>query len=250
MKPLFISLALLFALPAHAIVNMAELHLKQYEEGMSGEVEIGLEGADGNSNYREQRLAGRIEWMHGGTLDYLQASQRFGEAGGSTISDHGFLHGRHVQPLSERFDWEAFIQYGYDKLARLSSRQLIGGGLRQEVWRGDNGILLLGYGAFLYDEAIDDSFIDGGNESGVRGNLYLIIRYPLSEHSRLHSTTYYQPELSDTGDYRLIETASLVVEINDSLSLKLGVDYTRDNAPPQGVEKADLHYTSGISYRF
>ncbi len=250
MKQLLLTLPLLLPLPAAAIVNMAEMHLKEYQEGVTGELELGLDGADGNSNYREQRLAGRVEWLHEGTLDVLQASKRFGDAAGTTISDQGLLHARHVQPFSDTFDWEAFVQLSYNKLARLSSRRLLGGGLRQELIRTDKGILLLGYGAFHYEEEIDDSFIDGGTKSGTRGNLYLILRLPLGSNSRLSSTTYYQPRLDETDDYRLIETASLTVDINDSLALKLGVDYTRDNAPPQGVEKADLHYTTGLSYRF
>lgn len=241
----------LFSGSAHAIVNMEDLHTGEPQAGFSGQVELSLSNSSGNTEKQEYRLGSRLQWHRDQITNYLLLSGSYAESNGVKDTEKGFLHVRHMHALTPLVTAEAYAQTEHDKFARLEFRGLLGGGARLTlIPRAEKGEAYLGLGAYYSEERIDDSFADGGTESLWRANSYLVLKYQASDNTTLVSTTYYQPALKESRDYRLMEQAAMQVKVNDTLSLILSADYRLDSRPPLGVEKADLNYRTTFALAF
>ena len=236
---------------AHAIVNMEDLHTGEPSAGLSGQLELSLSNSSGNTEKQEYSLGSRLQWHQNQITNYLLLSGSYAESNGVKDTEKGFLHARHMHGLTPFVTAEVYAQTEYDKFARLEFRGLLGGGARLTLLpRAEKGEAYLGLGAYYSEERIDDSFADGGRETLWRANGYLVLKYQASDNTTLVSTTYYQPALKETRDYRLMEQAAMRVKVNDTLSLILSVDYRLNSRPPLGVEKADLNYRTTLSLEF
>ncbi len=252
MKKQLITLLLLASLPAHAIVNLDEMHSRDVDLGLNGSLGINLSGSKGNSDETNTQLSAQLQWGAESHSDILMVSYHYGEANGQLNSDNAFIHLRHIQKMDTVFSWELFTQLQNDRFARLSLRALVGGGLRYKWAEADNRIIL-GVGAFYERERIDDTSLqvdEPREHRNGRGNLYGIFSHTINPQSRLFGTLYFQPHFSESRDYRLLLQSGVKVAVAKQLDLVFGLDATYDNKPPLSVEKYDINYRSGLEYTF
>ena len=236
---------------AHAIVNMESLHTGEPKPGFSGQVELSAKSSKGNSESQEYSLGTRLQHHHDTITNYLLLSGSYGESNGEKFRDKSFMHARHMRGLNHWLTAEAYGQLESDTFARLEQRSLLGGGARFTLLpRAEHGEIYLGAGAYYGVERIDDSYADGGTEKLWRANTYLVLKYQANDNTTLLSTTYYQPALKESSDYRLMEQAAMKVKVNEMLSLIVAVDYSRDSRPPIGVERDNVSYTTSLSLEF
>lgn len=233
--------------PAFAIVNVENIRVKEPEEGFSGNLAVGIDLESGNTNRSRVALGARTQWKRGDVLDFLVFNVDYGESAGATDVNKSFLHGRHVVTMDPRWAWEAYGQVEQDEFRRLNFRGLVGGGLRQTLYRsGDRSAVYFGFGALLQNEELDD----GSNDRTTRGSFYLSIKHEVRKNINLMSTTYYQPTIDRPGDFRASEQAAISVGLTDTLDLRIALDIYHDSEPPVGVERTDTKFTTGISYKF
>lgn len=248
--PLFLA-ALTLNGTAHAIVSMEDLHTGAPREGLSGNAALSLSTTSGNTEKEDYALGSRLQWHSGAVTDYLILRGAYGESGGVKNTENSFLHARHMYNFRPRHNAELFVQAEQDTFARLDFRGLAGLGARYTIFERESvGVVHFGLGAFYSRERIDDSYPDGGTESLWRTNSYLVLKYQLSENAVLGSTTYYQPAMGDSHDFRALEQAGLKVKINDTLSLTLSYDLRYDSEPPIGVERRDTTTATTLSLEF
>jgi putative salt-induced outer membrane protein YdiY len=241
--------ALVFALatPAHAIVNIEDLRASVPPEGVSGRFDLSGSSQSGNSNSLHVSTGGRINWKRGDTLDFIVASYDFGETSGVRDTNQSLVHIRHVVTLNPTWAWEAFGQVEQDEFRRLNYRGLLGGGLRRTlIHNDDRAAAYLGFGGFYSTEQLTG----GGTENLWRANLYLVLKHAIGKHAHFATTTYYQPALKDTSDFRMYEEAGLSVAITKTLDLTTGLMVRYDSRPPTGVRAGDISFSTGIKYRF
>ena len=251
-RVLFFFIAGMVSFPAAAIVNMESLHLGQPEDGWSGRFELSASGSTGNTEKWDAAAGLRLQRHEGVNTSFLVLDYTYSRSLGQTNTDKGFAHLRHIYQYNTDIAYEGFLQAAQDPFARLAYRRLAGAGLRytltepspQHAW-------FLGVGAFYEKEQLtnpaptEDEF-----DKGWRGNLYLVMKHQFNNQTRFISSTYYQPRLSDTDDFRILERAGLSVSLAEKLSLQLSIDVSYDSEPPLGVRKTDTGYRTGISYQF
>lgn len=248
---LILSIAL-FTHPALAIVSMQDIHLNPPGEGLGGKLAFDLSTLGGNSNKEEYDVGGNLSWKQDKSASYLLMNRAYGESLSVPYTDKSFVHLREIYQSTSRLAWEAFIQGETDRFARLSLRQLYGAGARFTFTPGDNSLIYLGTGAFSVTETLDDKAgtTDGGTTSLMRANLYLVIRYSLSDTFKLINSTYLQPAFSDSQDWRMLESLALQVALSKRLAWTMSVGYRHDNQPPQTVGPIDQSFSSSLVYRF
>ena len=61
---------------------------------------------------------------------------------------------------------------------------------------------------------------------------------------------FYQPDINDFSDSRLLEQFGLLLDITEKLSLKLSLDISYDSRPPQQIKQTDTSYNVGLEYSF
>jgi len=250
---LFLIFLIGWAPPVLAIVNMEDLHLGAQEQGFNGLFSLSGSGASGNTEKYDIRAGTRLQWHQDKTTDFMILDYTYGRALGATYADKGFFHLRHINQIVPELAWEGFGQAERNEFTRLQFRGLAGGGARFTV--GERSSLraqYFGTGVFYISETLTriPGLTDDGVERLWRANIYYVIKYKFSEHVKLLSSTYYQPAFRKTSDYRVMETASLSVELARRLSLTLGIEVVHDNEPPQAIRSTDVSYRTGISYQF
>ncbi len=165
-----------------------------------------------------------------------------------------FLHLRHRTQLNNHWAAEGFVQTGKDRFARLKKqRSLLGGGGRLTLFNSDAGSTeYWGIGAFGEHEKL--TRVTGTHDALTttlwRGSTYLFYRKQFNDAVSLNNTSYYQPSLERSDDYRLLEQLSVHSKFTESLGLKLSIDLSYDSRPAQTVEKYDLFYSAGMEMRF
>ncbi|HLP98107.1 MAG TPA: DUF481 domain-containing protein [Sideroxyarcus sp.] len=249
----FLSLALALPFAACAIVNVEQAIIGKTGDGLHSSVSLLASGASGNTEKSTTKADVLALWQHGSDTEFVQLQYAYGRSRGQTDTDRAFIHLRHRRDLGDGWGVEGFAQTGQDRFARLSQRTLLGGGLRRILFEEEGRAAgYLGLGAFHEQESLNAKIgtTDTLNTNLWRANSYLVLKRQLNGQVRFSNTLYYQPALSDTADYRVLEQASLLVKLGESLDLKLSLDIAFDSKPAQTVQKRDLLYSTGLEYAF
>ena len=250
---ILLALCCIISFPANAIVNLESLHFEKQKNGFEGMVNLSLNGSTGNTENNRTKFDAGLRLTNDQTNNYLLMSYEYGESFGQKNSDKSFIHLRHINKTESIADWEVFTQAESNTFSRLSLRWLLGAGLRFKLGKKNPGkTFIVGLGGFYSVEELEKrtGLTDDGTETLWRANSYVLFRYKINDTVRFANTLYYQPRLSDTQDYRLLEQATLTVNLSDQLDLTLSLDISHDSQPPQLVEKTDTSYLTGITYRF
>ncbi len=245
--------SLCWTLPAEAIVNVEDIHLGRPDPGFSGHLELGANGASGNTETKNYLASTRLQHYRQGLTRFLTMSYTYGESFEVASEEKSFMHARLIKELSRHWAFDLFAQAESDRFARLNLRALAGGGMRLDAMPDNQRVnLLFGAGVFYSHEDIDDESgaTDAGESNFWRGNFYLVYKHKLAEHVNLSYTAYVQPRVDEVKDFRVLEQAGLVMKLNERLSLKIGINVAHDNRPPAGVTKTDTSYTSSLRYDF
>lgn len=253
MEKLFTVLLILFyTQTTHAIVNVSDLHLTDYQAGYSGNIAANLSSLSGNSNQQQYELGSTMRWIENSHSLFLLLDRSYGESESQPYVDKAFIHMRNIWQRDNDFAWELFMQVEDDQFARLSARYLVGAGARFSYQSETKLKIHLGTGLFAEQENLFNSgtTTDGGTQTLNRANLYLVLQYKLDKQLTLVSSTYFQPDLANTSDYRLLEQTSLKYKLNQSMSIKLNLDIKQDNDPPQSIKTTDNGLNIGLEYNF
>lgn len=249
---LFLPLSLL-SLPACAIVNVEQAIIGRPTEGMHTTIDVLFSGTNGNTDKSSSKVDLLTLWQHEAHTEFLQLQYAYGKSRGLVDTDRAFAHLRHRTAITPGWAVEGFAQVGRDPFSRLTQRALLGGGVRWVLYEVDQKSAgYLGLGAFHEQESLSSKL---GTSDAIRSvlwraNSYLVLKRQLNEQVRLYSTTYYQPAISDSADFRLLEQASVLVKLDQHLELKLSLDIAFDSRPPQTVHKRDMFYSTGLEYSF
>lgn len=250
---LVVSLTFLSApLSVYAIVSMEDMHLGEPPQGFSGSFSLDLELDGGNTEQQGAASGVKLQWTEAKITDFVLMNYEYGESAGLKNKNKGFMHYRHIEQFNAKTAWEGFAQSSFNEFTNLKLRALLGGGIRLSLGvSNEKRAFLLGLGAFYEREELDSIYPDEANaENKVRANSYLIIKFQFNEHVSLVNSTYYQPSLSESNDFRVIEDLSLVSKLSEGISLKVSVNIAHDSEPPRDIKQTDSSLKVGIVVDF
>ena len=245
-------LACLWVKPALAVVSVSQSVTDIKDDGIWNQLNISADGSSGNSETETFKAKLLSQWKHGAHAEFLMLHHAYGTSGGSVNKDQSFVHLRHRTEIAERWSAEGFAQLEQDAFKRLLRRTLFGAGMRfLALEEADKYGVYLGLGAFDENERIQG--VNGVPESEnheVRLNSYLVLAKQFNPQVSMSSTTYYQPAIGDSGNYRLLEELSMRVKVFEDINLKLDIDYSYNAVPPAQVNPSDFTYSTGIEVLF
>lgn len=252
---LWVMLAVLsfaFSSSTLAIVNIENLRAQPTRLGWSGNTDLAMEWRSGNTDRQNVRLGARSDWFDGEDNFFTVFSYDYGESRGDKNSDNMVLHSRYIDAHTRAFATEYFAQLEQNEFRRLSSRVLLGGGMRYSISdESDTFRNSFAAGAFYSEERIQPlAPFAGANNEGVYGNFYWVMNYKINERSSLVNTLYYQPALLNVDGFRVLNLFAFNVQIDGRLSLKVSAVVEHDSEPPEGVEPTDISVLTGLTYEF
>jgi hypothetical protein len=175
-----------------------------------------------------------------------------------------FLHFRYNQKLSSIFRIEAFIQSQENKILDVSSRNLIGGGIRMKLFSGDNLNFYWG-NAYMYEieksDLIDGEFKNHRYSSYISFSagipIYKNVSESIDENGKkttktevreidIVNTLYYQPLFNDFGEYRFLEQFQVNFPITKVFNFFTRFDYFYDSITPRGRKQ----FSTSVNFGF
>ena len=241
------------SLPAYAIVNLERAIIGPTTDGMHTRLDLLFSGNSGNTENQRSKIDLLTLIKHELHTEFLQMQYNHGTSLGQVDTDNSFVHYRHRLEMSPTWGLEGYLQTSRDPFARLTERRLWGAGVRWVLFEEEQKTAsYLGAGAFHEQEQRTD--VPGTTDVTIfetwRANVYLVLKYQFNDQVRLVNNLYYQPALSDSSNYRLLEQGSLLVKLDDHLDLKLTLEMSYDSIPPQTVLPRDTYYSTGLSFSF
>ncbi|MCX6145791.1 MAG: DUF481 domain-containing protein, partial [Candidatus Kapabacteria bacterium] len=173
---------------------------------------------------------------------------------GSLVSNSGYAHIRLMINLNQYLTSEIFTQREFNDFTKLQSRSLIGTGLRLEplhnLFKHDsiNYNFSIGSGFMYENEILNDSIKPETNL--LRSTNYLNFQWKPSYHTKLMTITYFQFDLNDFQDFRILNNTSLIMSITKYVKVFISIVYRYDNLPPTSVINYDFEMKNGLSIEF
>lgn len=231
-------LALALAAAAHAstILNTIQADVDR-SPGWSGGLDGMLTGSGGNTEKMIIDAGGRLQWRSETSRVRLQVSGGYEESDRHVTARNLVGHLRHNRELGARWATVAFAQVQSNPFQQLSSRTLLGAGLRHDFRQeGSDNHAILGVTPMLEAERLKHQ-----HKSVTRGRLstFLMLSWRLSPSARVSASGFWQPLFADLGDARAVGNLGLVVDVTGSVDLKAGAAVQHDSRPPAGVEATD-----------
>lgn len=196
--------------------------------------------------YRLDTLSKKFHAYGVGNLSYQDNSK-------GVFQRSGFIHLRFIDFWTEHFSKEYYVQKQFDYFQRLKDRNLIGGSIRFSfnIFDSTQKIFHIysGTGIMYENELLNIS--DNYSTNLIRSSSYLNISWIPSSNFNLSTVIYYQWDIFNSDDYRILNISSMNIKINKFLTFVFQFNYRFDNQPPiSTLKKYDLDFRNGIKFEF
>lgn len=166
---------------------------------------------------------------------------------GTQFVNSGFAHVRYNRKVTkELLRWEFFAQYQYNKALEVGQRVLAGTGPRFKLYDSDKfRAYIASLYMYEYQESVDKLII----ERNHRTSSYLSFTFDF-DRVEFINTVYFQPNMLDLKDYRVLSQSDLMFRIFENLKFKTGFNYRFDTRPFPGVPKTTYYLSNGLRFEF
>lgn len=231
------------------IVNTEALRLKEESDGWSGNIGVSTSFsknvdmiyiAGGNS--RVQYKKGKSTFTLLGMYNLLEFNDQF-------LRDEGYTHLRYSYDLNNWLVPEAFSQIQTNSLQRLDYRVLNGLGVRLIAIADDSANFYLRPGTM---QMFEYEVVENNDEINriFRNSSYLNIAWKVKDNLSISHTTYFQPNLEDLEDFRILSDTQANFKIFQHLFFNVTYSLFYDTRPPEAVPTTFYSLSNGLTYKF
>ena len=211
-------------------------------------LELGLTGAEGNSNLTAVRVAFQAKketdtdrWNADGS--YLTV-----KSGGETTSNK-FTVGLTKDWLMPGSPWFTFVQgrYDYDQFAPWEHRASTHSGLGYTLVKNEDIEMVGRVGGGLSKE------FSGERELRPEGLIgAALLRWKLTENQNVVASATIYPDLAEAGEYRVVSSVDWQIKLDAArgISLKIGLANEYESVTDGDAQHSDLRYFSTLVFEF
>lgn len=248
-------------------INTEAMRKADLTPGLHTDLNLDFSMLAGNSNLLRIKTGLRFDYLKGAAHSFLTSSFQQGSLIDEYFVNKGFAHLRRTQSLRGRLFVEGFLQWEYNDFIRLKERNLAGGGLRirwleVRIDEKETSVLNLYTGVgFMWEQERIRNARDPEDDLKdlLRSTNYLFLGWTPDERLLLQFTTYFQPDVKQLSDFRVLLDSRLAFTLTGKLSAVIKLNTRYDNDPPIVLEKDgserrikryDIELTSGLAYMF
>ena len=215
--------------------------------GWSGGVDGLFSGSGGNTERILVSAGARLQWRGGADRVRLQGSAEYEESRQEVTARNLVVHLRHNHDVGDRWATVAFVQRQSNPFQRLTSRWLLGAGLRRDVVDNERGNVSVGATPMLEIEQLEG---ESGHLSRGRMSVFVHVERDLTEGLQLDVTGFWQPLFADLDNWRAVGNAALTVDLGGKVELTSGLSVEDNAAAPEGVKQTDWRTYAGLEIEF
>ena len=212
----------------------------------SGGFELGLSGADGNTNILKLRTGFDFKYDSPDNFFVANAIYILTRLDEANIEQKAFVLARNELPVNGAWAWYAQGQLEYDESLTIDSRVAAHNGASLTIVRGANSVVKIRAGAGVARE-------EGGtiNDWVPEGQAGGDVEYILTARSKFGASVDWYPDLHELSNYRIRVRAWFDFLIDPDLNayLRLGV-FDRYNSNAFGSKRNDVDYYMSLLIRF
>lgn len=210
-------------------------------------IEAGLNINKGNVKQIEGRINTRIDFKIKKNHKFLALLEySYGEVNDEMFKNEIFFHSRLTSMVlyNGKLGIEEFIQTQKNEFFNITLRQLIGVGARYQLFH----ILLfdgyIGLGIMKEWEKIQED----KDNSDIRSTNYLTFLFSNKKKFKLVSTSYFQPLISNPGDFRINAEFAIIFSSSKNLNFKNSIHFIYDSNPPSNIENEQTSIMFFLQY--
>jgi len=236
---------------AYGIKAINVLEIGEKSNDIYGSFELSFNSSKGNSEREKYSMSTSFQRFYSTNIWFLSANYTFQQSkleyeNYVKTDNKSYLHIRNIREISKITNWEYFGQIEHNEFQKLAFRGLLGGGLRFKPFLDHK--IYCGIGSI----ALREIYLDLESESDTifRINLYLNMKYNLTEKTDLSYVVYYQPEIVEFSNFDIIQSLKLENRITENFSFVIKVSYDYDSTPIDSIGKYDFEQTTALKYKF
>lgn len=219
------------------------------ELGLSGSLAAGnTESASYAAKLDATRASPNDKWSIYGTSLY---GKRRVATGDEKTADNARLGTRYDSDFNPAVFGFGLAEAETDRLANLDYRTTLGLGVGYHLVKtADHGFDVIGGLAFTHSKYDPDLAVPSASGRNTELLLGEESNHKLSETVSLKQKLAVYPSIENSGEFRSVFDASLIVGLTSRLSLQVGVQNKYTSEVPVGVKKSDTLLLTGLSVRF
>ncbi|WP_236975986.1 DUF481 domain-containing protein [Membranihabitans maritimus] len=159
-----------------------------------------------------------------------------------------YLHLRYNYKINALIRVEAFTQYQFNKIKRIDSRYLLGGGPRFKLLEKD--FLKIYFGSLIMSEWENQNNNIDEIVHLIRSSSYLSFTVLKDDMIEFYSTTYYQPSFSHWKNFRIFNEEILEIKITEILTFINRFGYSFESYPILDAPKSTFQFSFGLKLEF
>lgn len=247
MKTIFLFLILISSSLYAQVVNIESRRMRSDTTGWIGTAEASFQFSKSVDEIFDLGALIHLQFKGKNDIWLFLNEMRIIKGAGTQFVNSGFAHVRYNRKITKEFlRWEFFTQYQYNKALEVGQRVLAGSGPRFKLYDSDKfRAYIASLYMFEYQESVDKLII----ERNHRTSSYLSFTFDF-DRVEFSNTIYFQPNMQDLKDYRVLSQSDLLFKIFENLKFKTGFNYRFDTRPFPGVPKTTYYLVNGLSFEF
>jgi putative salt-induced outer membrane protein YdiY len=172
---------------------------------------------------------------------------------GKGILNSGFVHFRHNYKISGRIKTFEFYQLQFNDVLLLNKREIFGAGLRFSMIHKDSLDLDFELGLMKENEVLNKTKLLPDEDYLVKNYRITFVnsfKWIINKYVKLNNVIYYQPNVSNFRDYRILNDISLTTSLTGRIQLLTALTLRYDNKPPGTLQNLDSALSVGLNIKF
>jgi hypothetical protein len=251
-KYFFVVILIISSISAFSQVNTEKMRKENITNGWYNSFGVEFALKKGNEEYGRIRSNFRTDIVYKNKMVFLVGNIEYKEGNDQIITNKGFLHLRGVFSQNSFWDIEAFTQAEYNEFIDMKERYLGGAGVRIEpvnIYYGKNrdSFLKIHFGSAMMLEYENQASADSSYIFRlIRNTSNINIHWKINEILSLTEIAYFQPDIMNFSDHRILNDLSLNFKVFEILSFFVRMNFRYDSKPFADIENYDIEITNGI----
>lgn len=231
----FIVILCAFSAFGQSVVNTESNRLDTLKNGISGNIELGLNFVQNVNNVFQTQNASHFQWNRKKHSVMSFNALNLTVFNDSKILNDGVQYMRYSYHANNSFDIETFGQAQYNEIIKIRGRYLMGFGSRFHIFDSEKDSVKLHLSVHYMREYEEET--TGLINRHHRLNSVLAFGWPINDKVNLNLIGYYQPDLQNFKDFRFSSEASIQIRILRRLTFKYSMAWFYDENPPAGINR-------------
>ena len=166
---------------------------------------------------------------------------------GNSVNSQGFAHIRRLRAITPTHFWELFIQKQWNDTLQLDDRSLIGTGIRwlNPIQLSYKIELAIGVGLMLEFE----DYRNTPDTTTTRSTNYINLSQEIGQ-VRLSTIFYYQPNINEFADHRILSRNTLTYNVSDTTYVRFFHHISRNNLTTTVTNRDEIQSGMNVGFRF